>query len=93
MHDDYEGQGVDQIKNIIKDLKENPTSRRIILNAWNVADLKKMALPPCHIICQFYVDTKNRLSCQMYQRSCDIGLGVPFNIASYSLLTCMIAQI
>lgn len=92
MHDNYEGQGVDQIQQIIKDLKENPTSRRILLNAWNVADLKKMALPPCHILCQFYVDTENRLSCQMYQRSCDIGLGVPFNIASYSLLTCMIAQ-
>lgn len=93
MHDNYEGQGVDQIQQIIKDLKENPTSRRILLNAWNVADLKKMALPPCHILCQFYVDTEQRLSCQMYQRSCDIGLGVPFNIASYSLLTCMIAQI
>jgi dihydrofolate reductase/thymidylate synthase len=93
MHDDYEGQGVDQIQKIISDLKENPTSRRILLNAWNVADLKKMALPPCHILCQFYVDTEQRLSCQMYQRSCDIGLGVPFNIASYSLLTCMIAQI
>jgi dihydrofolate reductase/thymidylate synthase len=93
MHDDYEGKGIDQIKQLIKDLKENPTSRRILLNAWNVADLKKMALPPCHILCQFYVDTENRLSCQMYQRSCDIGLGVPFNIASYSLLTCMIAQI
>ena len=69
MHDDYEGKGVDQIKQIIKDLKENPTSRRILLNAWNVADLKKMALPPCHILCQFYVDINNRLSCQMYQRS------------------------
>jgi len=87
MNDNYEGKGVDQIKKIIKDLKENPTSRRILLNAWNVADLNKMALPPCHILCQFYVDTENRLSCQMYQRSCDIGLGVPFNIASYSLLT------
>jgi dihydrofolate reductase/thymidylate synthase len=92
MHGDYQGQGVDQIQQIVKQLKEDPTSRRILLNAWNVADLEKMALPPCHILCQFYVDTGNKLSWQMYQRSCDIGLGVPFNIASYSLLTCMIAQ-
>ena len=93
MNDDYEGTGIDQIQNIIKDLKENPVSRRIILNAWNVKDLKKMALPPWHILWQFYVDTEQRLSWQLYQRSGDIGLGVPFNIASYSLLTWMIAQI
>jgi dihydrofolate reductase/thymidylate synthase len=74
-------------------LKEDPTSRRILLSAWNVKDIPNMALPPCHILAQFYVDSENRLSCQMYQRSCDLGLGVPFNIASYSLLTCMIAQV
>ncbi len=63
------------------------------MSAWNASDLSKMALPPCHILAQFYVTADGRLSCQMYQRSCDMGLGVPFNIASYSLLTCMLAQI
>lgn len=91
MQSDYEGAGVDQLADVIRKLKEEPTSRRIILNAWNVRDLGKMALPPCHLMCQFYVDGQNRLSCQMYQRSADMGLGVPFNIASYALLTCMIA--
>lgn len=93
MHDDYEGQGVDQLAEVIKQIKEQPTSRRILMSAWNASDLTKMALPPCHILAQFYVTADGRLSCQMYQRSCDMGLGVPFNIASYSLLTCMLAQI
>lgn len=91
MHDDYEGQGVDQLAEVIKQIKEQPTSRRILMSAWNASDLTKMALPPCHILAQFYVTADGRLSCQMYQRSCDMGLGVPFNIASYSLLTCMLA--
>lgn len=84
--------GVDQIAKIIHLIKNEPTSRRIILSAWNPKDEDKMALPPCHILCQFYVSSGNRLSCQMYQRSCDLGLGVPFNIASYALLTCLIAH-
>ncbi len=92
MHDSYEGLGFDQIANLIKTLKEDPKSRRIILSAWNPAALSKMALPPCHILAQFYV-SDGKLSCQMYQRSCDLGLGIPFNIASYSLLTCMLAQV
>lgn len=92
MHTDYTGQGVDQLAECIKTIKENPTDRRILLSAWNPADLGKMALPPCHMFCQFYV-AKGELSCLMYQRSCDMGLGVPFNIASYSLLTCMMAQV
>ena len=92
-HADYSGKGVDQIKSIVEQLRTNPTSRRILFSAWNVADLHKMALPPCHILAQFYVDGSNRLSCQMYQRSADMGLGVPFNIASYALLTCMLAQV
>ncbi|KAK8791962.1 hypothetical protein WA158_005352 [Blastocystis sp. Blastoise] len=83
---DYSNQGVDQIKHIIETLKHNPNDRRIILSAWNPAALHLMALPPCHVMCQFYV-ANGELSCQMYQRSCDMGLGVPFNIASYSLLT------
>lgn len=73
-------------------LKTNPTDRRIIMSAWNPAALSEMALPPCHMFCQFYV-ANGELSCLMYQRSCDVGLGVPFNIASYSLLTMMIAQV
>eukprot|EP00835_Amoeboradix_gromovi_P000953 NODE_36_length_31474_cov_0.342438.p9 type:complete len:323 gc:universal NODE_36_length_31474_cov_0.342438:20378-19410(-) len=93
---DYTGQGVDQIKEIIDTIKNNPTDRRMILTAWNPADLNKMALPPCHLMCQFYVtlndNGKNYLSCQMYQRSCDLGLGVPFNIASYALLVYLIAH-
>lgn len=95
---DYTGQGVDQLKQVIHTLKTNPQDRRIILSAWNPADLSKMALPPCHMFCQFYVSYKKnkdrgQLSCQLYQRSCDLGLGVPFNIASYALLTLMIAQV
>ena len=105
---DYTGQGVDQLAEVIHKLKTNPYDRRIILSAWNVADLKKMALPPCHMFAQFYVSyprdrtkpagqdeerPKGHLHCQLYQRSCDMGLGVPFNIASYALLTHMIAHV
>jgi dihydrofolate reductase/thymidylate synthase len=92
MHDEYTGQGVDQLAEVINKIKNNPNDRRIIMSAWNPADLKEMALPPCHMFCQFYV-ANGELSCQMYQRSADMGLGVPFNIASYSLLTRMIAQV
>ena len=113
-HANYEGKGVDQIVEIVHKLKTNPYDRRIILSAWNVADLKKMALPPCHMFAQFYVSypdaprgaaalkaqsngnghvkSKGHLSCVLYQRSCDMGLGVPFNIASYALLTHMFAH-
>ncbi|KAK4051598.1 Thymidylate synthase [Microbotryomycetes sp. JL201] len=100
--DDYSGEGVDQLAEVIRKIKENPTDRRIILSAWNPADMPKMALPPCHMFCQFYVTlpppdaplgTKSKLSCIMYQRSADLGLGVPFNIASYSLLVHMIALV
>lgn len=122
----YEGQGVDQLAEVIQKLKHKPYDRRIILSAWNPADLGKMALPPCHMFCQFYIsfpkteDTAHNdgkatahpngdsaahtnihpsrkrrgvLSCQLYQRSCDMGLGVPFNIASYALLTHMLADV
>jgi len=92
MHSDYRQQGVDQLMNCINMIKNNPTSRRIIMSAWNPAAQPYMALPPCHLMCQFYV-SKNGLSCQMYQRSGDVGLGVPFNIASYALLTRLIAQV
>lgn len=92
MHTDYTGQGVDQLAECIRKIKEDPTDRRILLSAWNPADLSQMALPPCHMFCQFYV-ANGELSCLMYQRSCDMGLGVPFNIASYSLLTYMVAQV
>mmetsp|Transcript_83287 Transcript_83287/g.231842 ORF Transcript_83287/g.231842 Transcript_83287/m.231842 type:complete len:500 (-) Transcript_83287:292-1791(-) len=92
MHTDYTCQGVDQLAECIRKIKEDPTDRRILLSAWNPADLGQMALPPCHMFCQFYV-ANGELSCLMYQRSCDMGLGVPFNIASYSLLTCMVAQV
>ena len=83
---------IDQISEVIEQIKENPYSRRLIVNAWNVGDLDKMALPPCHLLFQFYV-AEGKLSCQLYQRSCDTFLGVPFNIASYSLLTHMIAHV
>jgi|TARA_B100001094_G_scaffold60705_1_gene56318 thymidylate synthase len=85
--------GVDQIAEIIKTIKENPQSRRHILNAWNPRDVDMMALPPCHTMSQFYVSNDRKLSCNMYQRSADLFLGVPFNIASYSLLTYMIAHV
>ncbi len=86
-----DGSTVDQIELIMQQLKESPDSRRIILSAWNVAEIENMALPPCHCLFQFYV-ADGKLSCQLYQRSCDIFLGVPFNIASYALLTHMLAQ-
>lgn len=86
------GENIDQIARIITTIKENPDSRRLVVNAWNVADLDKMALTPCHCLFQFYV-ANGKLSCQLYQRSADVFLGVPFNIASYALLTMMIAQV
>ena len=87
-----DGKEIDQISNVIEQIRKNPNSRRLIVCAWNPADVDKMALPPCHSLFQFYV-VNNKLSCQLYQRSADIFLGVPFNIASYSLLTMMIAQV
>lgn len=105
---DYTGQGVDQLANIIYTLRTNPYDRRIVLTAWNPRDLHSMVLPPCHMFAQFYVSfprqgqasegsiknkAKGNLHCQMYQRSCDMGLGVPFNIASYALLTHMLAHV
>ncbi|KAG9244344.1 thymidylate synthase/dCMP hydroxymethylase domain-containing protein [Calycina marina] len=96
---DYTGQGVDQLAEVIDKLKNKPYDRRIILSAWNPRDLHLMALPPCHMFAQFYVrfpggpGTQGHLDCQLYQRSCDMGLGVPFNIASYALLTHMLAHV
>lgn len=87
-----DGRKIDQISQIINSIKNNPDSRRIIVSAWNVADIEDMALPPCHAFFQFYV-ADGKLSCQLYQRSADIFLGVPFNIASYALLTMMVAQV
>jgi len=87
-----DGRHVDQITQVLEQIKSNPSSRRLMVSAWNVGEIEKMALPPCHTLFQFYV-ADGRLSCQLYQRSADIFLGVPFNIASYSLLTMMIAQI
>ncbi len=87
-----DGKVIDQISELIEQIKTNPNSRRLLINAWNVGEIDKMALPPCHILFQFYV-ANNKLSCQLYQRSADIFLGVPFNIASYALLTHMIAQV
>ncbi|XP_053661456.1 thymidylate synthase [Anopheles marshallii] len=91
-HDDYAGQGIDQLAEVIHKIKNNPYDRRIIMSAWNPSDIPNMALPPCHCLAQFFV-SDGELSCQMYQRSADVGLGVPFNIASYSLLTHMIAHV
>ena len=87
-----DGREIDQLRQVIDELQRNPDSRRLIVSAWNVADLDQMALPPCHLLFQFYV-AEGRLSCQMYQRSADVFLGVPFNIASYALLTLMVAQV
>ncbi|MCA8943856.1 MAG: thymidylate synthase [Planctomycetes bacterium] len=87
-----DGSKIDQIRNLIEQIRTNPTSRRLIVSAWNVADVDHMALPPCHTMFQFWVGD-GRLSCQLYQRSADIFLGVPFNIASYALLTHMVAQV
>jgi len=86
------GRHIDQISDVIERIRHTPDSRRLIVSAWNVADLDEMALPPCHLLFQFYV-AEGRLSCQMYQRSADVFLGVPFNIASYALLTLMVAQV
>jgi len=85
-------QPIDQLARVIEQIKINPTSRRLIVSAWNPAEIEEMALPPCHLLFQFYVN-KGELSCQLYQRSADLFLGVPFNIASYSLLTMMVAQV
>jgi thymidylate synthase len=87
-----DGQTIDQLSQVIETIKKNPDSRRMMVSAWNVSDVNKMALPPCHTMFQFYV-ADGKLSCQLYQRSADIFLGVPFNIASYALLTMMIAQV
>ena len=87
-----DGREIDQISRLIDQIRKNPISRRLIVNAWNVGDLDKMALPPCHLLFQYYVND-GKLSCQLYQRSADVFLGVPFNIASYALLTLMIAQV
>jgi thymidylate synthase len=86
------GESIDQISDVIEQIRNNPDSRRLVVSAWNVADVPAMALPPCHLLFQFYV-AEGRLSCQMYQRSADVFLGVPFNIASYALLTLMVAQV
>jgi thymidylate synthase len=89
---DGEGRNIDQISQLIEMIRKNPDSRRMMVSAWNVGQIDKMALPPCHVLFQFYV-ADGKLSCQLYQRSADIFLGVPFNIASYALLTMMIAQV
>lgn len=87
-----DGESVDQISRLIADFKKNPDSRRLIVSAWNPAEIERMALPPCHVLFQFFV-SESELSCQLYQRSADLFLGVPFNIASYALLTLMVAQV
>tara|TARA_A100001015_G_C14567671_1_gene547835 strand:- start:9 stop:614 length:606 start_codon:yes stop_codon:yes gene_type:complete len=87
-----DGSTIDQISNVVDQIKKNPDSRRLIVSAWNVAEVEYMALPPCHMMFQFYV-ARGKLSCQLYQRSADVFLGVPFNIASYALLTIMIARV
>ena len=89
---DYNGGHIDQVKNLVEQIKNNPDSRRLMVSAWNVAEVEKMALPPCHCLFQFYV-ADGKLSLQLYQRSADIFLGVPFNIASYALLLMMMAQV
>ena len=89
----FNSQGIDQIKDVIERIKKNPQDRRLIVSAWNPAQIEDMALPPCHCFFQFDVTPNGKLNCMLYQRSCDMFLGVPFNIASYSLLTMMIAQV
>ncbi|MDE1941811.1 MAG: thymidylate synthase [Betaproteobacteria bacterium] len=86
-----DGRVIDQMSQVLEQIRKNPDSRRLIVSAWNVGDVERMALPPCHLLFQFYV-AEGRLSCQLYQRSCDVGLGVPFNIASYALLTHLVAH-
>ena len=93
MNTDYTGQGVDQLKECIRLIKEDPCSRRIVMSAWNPADLNKMALPPCHMFLQFYVSEGKYLSSQLYMRSCDTILGLPFNVFSYAVLTYLVAHI
>lgn len=88
----WNGEGIDQLAEVVNKLKNNPNDRRIIVSAWNVAKIPEMRLPPCHMMFQFYV-ANNKLSCMLYQRSCDMFLGVPFNVASYALLTMMLAQV
>lgn len=88
-----DGRVVDQLKDVVDRIKNDPTSRRLVVSAWNVGDIPRMALAPCHVMFQFYVSQSGRLSCQLYQRSADLFLGVPFNIASYAILTHMIAQV
>jgi thymidylate synthase len=88
-----DGRVIDQLQSVIEQIRRNPSSRRLIVSAWNVADLPRMALAPCHVMFQFYVSGSGRLSCQLYQRSADLFLGVPFNVASYALLTHMVAQV
>jgi len=90
---DPSGGSIDQLERVIDNIRNNPTSRRHVVSAWNPADIDEMALPPCHILFQFYVSEGERLDCQMYQRSADLFLGVPFNIASYATLTTMVAQV
>jgi thymidylate synthase len=92
MNTDYARQGIDQLQQVISTLKANPHDSRIIMCAWNPADIPKMALPPCHCLVQFYV-AEDELHCQLYQRAGDMSLGVPFNIASYALLTYMVAKV
>jgi len=92
-HADYQGQGHDQLQTVIDQLKTDPHSRRIVMSSWNPKDLDAMALPPCHVLCQFYVRSTDTLDCQMYQRSGDMFLGVPFNIASYAFLTHIVAKL
>jgi thymidylate synthase len=88
-----DGETIDQLGRILDTIRTDPTSRRLVVSAWNVADLDRMALPPCHCLFQFYVSGDGRLSCQLYQRSADVFLGVPFNLASYALLTALVAQV
>lgn len=90
---DYTNKGVDQIQEVLHLLKTDPMSRRIILSAWNPSQIREMNLPPCHMFCQFYVSSNQELSCQMYQRSADVGLGLPFNIASYAVLTYILGKL